>query len=196
LPYPKARVINHASRAGERGGDGGLSADREPNIGGSGRHQAIFFAGRLQAAVNEGSLHFGIDNTALVQECFTARDGIITRVEFCGSICTRFNSHYGETLICARRIFARTPRARSDADCLSGRRAETGMTVEVYEAPRQVIADVERIMQNAASKWAASKYVFDEHSGRRCLRHQCALEFCGDPERMLDSIRTCAWRIF
>jgi len=30
------------------------------------------------------SFYFGIDNVALVQECFTARDGIITRVEVLG----------------------------------------------------------------------------------------------------------------
>ena len=29
-------------------------------------------------------MYFGIDNVALVQECFTARDGIITRVEVLG----------------------------------------------------------------------------------------------------------------
>ena len=38
----------------------------------------------LQRAVDENRLYFGIDSTALVQEAFTPRDGVITRIEVLG----------------------------------------------------------------------------------------------------------------
>ena len=57
----------------------------KPNIGGSGAGIERFGrAEALRAAVKENRLYFGIDSTALVQEAFTARDGIITRVEVLG----------------------------------------------------------------------------------------------------------------
>ena len=60
------------------------------------------------------------------------------------------------------------------------------MTVEVYDAPRQVIADVERIMQNAGIEVGGVEYVFDERTGRQMYYDINALSnFVADPERML-----------
>jgi hypothetical protein len=60
------------------------------------------------------------------------------------------------------------------------------MTVETYEAPRQVILDVERIMQNAGIEVGGVEYVTDERSGRQMYYDINALSnFVADPERML-----------
>jgi hypothetical protein len=60
------------------------------------------------------------------------------------------------------------------------------MTVERYEAPRQVIQDVERIMQNAGIEVGGVEYVVDERTGRQMYYDINALSnFVADPERML-----------
>src|ERR1700686_3287070 len=190
LPYPNARVINHASQAVSAGEAVGYPLIVKPNIGGGGGGIKGFSSrSELQAAVDEGGLHFGIDNTALVQECFTARDGLITRVEVLGGKhLYAIQIHItGETFdlcpadICKNTKGEELTRIGSPVDA-----PKTGMTVEVYEAPRQVIADVERIMQNAGIEVGGVEYVFDERSGRQMYYDINALSnFVADPERML-----------
>jgi biotin carboxylase len=85
LPYPKAWVINHPSQALAAAEAIGYPVVIKPNIGGSGAGIERFNSNKeLRAAVEANRLYFGIDSTALVQEAFTARDGIITRVEVLG----------------------------------------------------------------------------------------------------------------
>src|ERR1700751_1096232 len=81
-----SRAFPHETSKALAAGDAiGYPLIVKPNIGGSGAGIKRFSSREeLQAAVDEGSLHFGIDNTALIQEFFTARDGIITRVEVLG----------------------------------------------------------------------------------------------------------------
>ena len=82
MPFPRSRVINHASQAL-------AAADRlrypilvKPNIGGSGaRIQRFERWEDLGAAVAGDTLDLGIDATALVQEFLPAADGSITRLE-------------------------------------------------------------------------------------------------------------------
>src|SRR4029077_12145324 len=85
LPYPKARVINHASQALEAAEAIGYPVVIKPNIGGSGAGIEKFSSSvELRAAVEANRLYFGIDSVALIQEAFTPRDNIITRVEVVG----------------------------------------------------------------------------------------------------------------
>src|SRR5258707_10159158 len=141
LPYPKARVINHASRAVSAAETVGYPLIVKPNIGGSGAGIKRFSSrDELQAAVNEGSLHFGIDNTALVQECFTARDGIITRVEVLGGrYLYAIQIHItGETFdLCPADICKNTKGEELTRIACPVDAPKTGMTVEIYEATRQ-----------------------------------------------------------
>jgi biotin carboxylase len=190
LPYPKARVINHPSQAVSAAEAVGYPLIVKPNIGGSGAGIKRFSSrGELQAAVDEGSLHFGIDNTALVQECFTARDGIITRVEVLGGkYLYAIQIHItGETFdLCPADICKNTKGEELTRIACPVDAPKTGMTVEAYEAPSQVIADVERIMQNAGIEVGGVEYVFDERSGRQMYYDINALSnFVADPERML-----------
>ena len=190
LPYPKARVINHASQALGAGNAVGYPLIVKPNIGGSGAGIKRFSSpAELQAAVDEGSLHFGIDNTALIQECFTARDSIITRVEVLGGKhLYAIQIHItGETFdLCPADICKNTKGEELTRIACPVDAPKTGMTVEVYEAPRQVIADVERIMQNAGIEVGGVEYVFDQRTGRQMYYDINALSnFVADPERML-----------
>src|SRR5260370_21157818 len=85
LAFPKARVINHPSQALDAAEAIGYPVVIKPNIGGSGAGIERFNApNELRGAVEENRLYFGIGSTALVQEAFTARGGIVTRVEGLG----------------------------------------------------------------------------------------------------------------
>ena len=82
VPYPKARVINHASQAVAAAEGLRFPVVVKPNIGGSGAGIQRFDAmADLAAAVAAGSVALGMDDTALVQEFLPARGGHITRLE-------------------------------------------------------------------------------------------------------------------
>src|SRR6202140_1023045 len=190
LPYPKARVINHASQAVSAAEAVGYPLIVKPNIGGSGAGIKRFSSrNELQAAVDEGSLQFGIDNTALVQECFTARDGIITRVEVLGGkYLYAIQIHItGETFdlcpadICKSARGEELTRIACPVDA-----PKTGMTVEAYEAPPRVIANVERLMHEAGIEVGGVEYVIDEPTGRLLYYDINALSnFVADPGRIV-----------
>lgn len=190
LPYPKARVINHPSQAVSAAEQVGYPLIVKPNIGGSGAGIKRFTSRNgLQAAVDEGSLLFGIDNTALIQECFTARDGVITRVEVLGGKhLYAIQIHItGETFdLCPADICKNTKGEELTRIACPVDAPKTGMSVEVYNAPRQVIDDVERIMREAGIEVGGVEYVIDDRTGRQLYYDINALSnFVADPVRML-----------
>ena len=82
VPYPRARVINHASQAPAAGRGLRFPVVVKPNIGGSGAGiQRFESLEALQAAVQVGAVALGMDDTALVQEFLPAEGGHITRLE-------------------------------------------------------------------------------------------------------------------
>ena len=190
LPYPKARVINHPSQAVSAAEEIGYPLILKPNIGGSGAGIKRFSSrAELQAAVDEGSLYFGIDNTALVQECFTARDGIINRVEVLGGkYLYAIQIHItGETFdLCPADICKSTRGEELTRIACPVDAPKTGMTVEAYEAPRRVIENVERIMAGAGVEVGGVEYVIDDPTGRLLYYDINALSnFVADPVKML-----------
>jgi D-Ala-D-Ala ligase-like protein len=190
LPYPKARVINHPSQAVSAAEEIGYPLIVKPNIGGSGAGIKRFTShAELQAAVDEGSLLFGIDNTALIQECFTARDGIITRLEVLGGKhLYAIQIHItGETFdLCPADICKNTKGEELTRIACPVDAPRTGMSVEVYNAPRQAIEDVERIMREAGIEVGGVEYVVDDRTGRQLYYDINALSnFVADPVRML-----------
>jgi D-Ala-D-Ala ligase-like protein len=190
LPYPKARVINHPSQALSAAEEIGYPVIVKPNIGGSGAGIKRFTSPlELQAAVTENSLYFGIDSTALVQECFTARDGIITRVEVLGGkYLYAIQIHItGETFdLCPADICKNTKGEELTRIACPVDAPKTGMTVEAYQAPHRVIEEVERVMQHAGIEVGGVEYVIDERTGRQLYYDINALSnFVADPERML-----------
>lgn len=190
LQYPKARVINHPSQALEAAEAIGYPLIVKPNIGGSGAGIKRFSSAKeLRAAVDENSLHFGIDNVALVQEFFTARDGVITRVEVLGGeYLYAIQIHItGETFdLCPADICKNTKGEELTRIACPVDAPKTGLTVEAYEPPRQVIDDVERIMEVAGIEVGGVEYVIDDKTGRQLYYDINALSnFVSDPERMI-----------
>src|SRR5258705_9433434 len=144
LPYPKARVINHPSQALAAAEAIGYPVVIKPNIGGSGAGIERFNSTEeLRAAVEANRLYFGIDSTALVQEAFTARDGIITRVEVLGGkFLYAIQIHItGESYnLCPAGICQNTRGEELTRIACPVGAPTSGMKVEGYDPPRRVIA--------------------------------------------------------
>lgn len=143
----------------------------------------------MRAAVEENSLSFGIDNIALVQEFFTARDGVITRVEVLGGeYLYAIQIHItGETFdLCPADICKNTKGEELTRIACPVDAPKTGLTVEAYEPPRHVIDEVERVMEVAGIEVGGIEYVMDDRTGRLLYYDINALSnFVSDPERMI-----------
>ena len=190
LSYPKARVINHPSQALSAAEAIGYPLIIKPNIGGSGAGIKRFSSpDELRAAVEENSLYFGIDNTALVQEFFTARDGVITRVEVLGGeYLYAIQIHItGDTFdLCPADICKNTKGEELARSACPIDAPKSGLTVEAYEPPRRIIEDVERIMEVAGIEVGGIEYVIDDRTGRLLYYDINALSnFVSDPERVI-----------
>jgi hypothetical protein len=190
LPYPKAIVINHPSQALAAAEKIGYPVVLKPNIGGSGAGVARFSSKQqLQQAVEEKQLYFGIDSVGLVQEAFTARDSIITRVEVLGGrFLYAIQIHItGDSFnLCPADICQNTRGEELARGACALDAPKSGMKVEGYQPSRQVIEDVERIMAECGIEVGGIEYVIDAHSGRQLYYDINALSnFVADPERVI-----------
>jgi hypothetical protein len=190
LPYPKARVINHPSQALEAAEAIDYPVVVKPNIGGSGAGIERYSSKEeLLAAVDANRLYFGIDSTALVQEAFTARDGIITRVEVLGGkYLYAIQIHItGESYnLCPADICQNTRGEELTRIACPVDAPKSGMKVEGYEPPRQVIEDVELIAELAGVEVGGIEYVIDDRTGRQLYYDVNALSnFVADPVRVI-----------
>ena len=190
LSYPRARIINHPSQALAAAEAIGYPVVLKPNIGGSGAGIERFSSpDQLRSAVEANRLYFGIDSTALVQEAFTARGGIITRVEVLGGkYLYAIQIHTtGESFnLCPADICQNTRGEELTRIACPVDAPKTGMQVEGYEPPRQVIEDVERIVELAGVEVGGIEYVFDEATGRQLYFDVNALSnFVADPVRVI-----------
>lgn len=190
LPYPKARVINHPSQALAAAEALGYPVVLKPNIGGSGAGIERFTSpDQLRSAVEANRLYFGIDSTALVQQAFTARGGMITRVEVLGGkYLYAIQIHMtGESFnLCPADICQNTRGEELTRIACPVDAPKSGMKVEGYEPPREVIEDVERIVELAGVEVGGVEYVFDERTGRQLYYDVNALSnFVADPVRVV-----------
>src|ERR1700719_1090336 len=190
LPYPKARVINHVSQALGAAEAIGYPVVIKPNIGGSGAGIERFSSpAALGAAVDEKRLYFGIDSTALVQEAFTARDGIVTRVEVIGGkFIYAIKIHItGDSFnLCPADICQNTKGEELTRIACPVDAPKTGMTVEGYDPPRKIIDEVECIMALGNVEVGGLEYVIDDRTGRQLYYDVNALSnFVADPVRIV-----------
>ncbi len=148
LAYPKARVIHRASQAADA--TAGLRFDSREQL----------------AAAGEVSL--GIDATGLVQEFIPARGGYIVRCEVLdGKFLYAIKVHTtGETFDLCPADICRTVSGVDLARAACALDApKSGIRVEGYEPPAQVIADVERIMEAAGIELGGVEYMLDDRDG-------------------------------
>lgn len=171
LPFPKARVIHRGSQAAEAAQGLRWPVVVKPNIGGSGAGVKRFDTteGLVQAAA-ANELTFGLDSTALVQEFIPARGSHIVRVEVLnGKFLYAIKVHItGETFdLCPADICRTTGGVDLNRAACPVDAPKTGISVEGYEPPREVIADVERIMSHAGIELGGVEYITDDRDGQR-----------------------------
>jgi D-alanine-D-alanine ligase-like ATP-grasp enzyme len=167
LPYPRARVINSAARAVEAAEGLRFPVVVKANVGGSGAGIVRYDTPQALADA-AGRLDFGVDHTALVQEFVPARGGHITRVETLGGKYLYAIKVYttGESFnlcpadICQRADGVELVRAACPIDA-----PKTGLKVEGYTPPADVIAACERIMQTAGIDVGGIEYMTDDRDG-------------------------------
>jgi len=190
LPGPRARVINHPSQALGAAEAIGFPVVIKPNIGGSGAGIEKFSApGDLRRAVEEQRLYFGIDSTALVQEAFTARDGVITRIEVLGGkylYAIRIHTTGESFNLCPADICQNTKGEELTRIACPVDAPKSGMKVEAYTPPARVMEDAERIMELAGVEVGGIEYVTDDRTGRQLYYDVNALSnFVADPVRVI-----------
>lgn len=209
LPYPRARVINHGSRAAEAAEGLRFPVVVKANIGGSGAGITRFDSlDDLARAASEERLKLGIDHTALVQEYVPARGGHIVRVETLGGKFLYAIKVFlaGDTFnlcpadICQRSDGVELARSACPVDA-----PKSGLKVEGYRPPDDVIDACERIMQAAGIDVGGIEYLVDERDGTLAYYDINALSnFVADArrvvgfdpfERLVDYLETRAgWR--
>jgi glutathione synthase/RimK-type ligase-like ATP-grasp enzyme len=169
LPYPRARIINHPSRASEAARDLRFPVIIKANIGGSGagivRYDTL---AALERASKAGTIDLGIDQTALVQEFVPARDGHITRVETLGGKYLYgirvFTS--GESFnLCPADICQTTDGVELARTGCPADAPRTGLQVEACTPPDEVIDAVERIARAAQIDVGGIEYLVDDRDG-------------------------------
>lgn len=169
LPYPKSRVINHSADAVEASRGLRFPVVVKPNVGGSGAGVLRFdHRKQLEEAARSNSLDLGLDNTALVQEFIPARGGYIVRVEVVG---TKFiygiKVHLtGETFdLCPADICKTTGGEELQRSACPVDAPKTGLRVEGYVPPDEIIHSVERIMREATIEVGGVEYIVDDRDG-------------------------------
>jgi glutathione synthase/RimK-type ligase-like ATP-grasp enzyme len=170
LPYPRTRVINHASQATVAAEGLRFPVVVKANVGGSGAGIVRFNRpADLAHAAAEGGLNFGVDHTALVQEFIPARGNLITRIETLGGeylygikILSKGDSfNLCPADICQRSDGAELVRTACPVDA-----PRTGLKVEGFRPAPEVIDAVERIAVAMGIDVGGIEYMIDDRDGR------------------------------
>src|SRR5690242_12960443 len=168
LPFPAARVINHAAQAPGAARGLRFPVVLKPNIGGAGVRR-FETPEQLEEASRASALDLGIDHTALVQEYIPAADQRIVRVEVLGGRYLYAIRIYtsGESFnlcpadVCQTVGGAELVRAACPVDA-----PKNSMRVEGYTPPPEIVAQVECIMQAAHIDVGGVEYMMDERDER------------------------------
>lgn len=190
LPFPKARAIHRPSHAVAAAEGLRWPIVVKPNIGGSGAGVKRFDTPEaLAQAAASNELAFGLDTTALVQEFIPARDAHIVRVEVLnGKFLYAIKVHItGETFdLCPADICKTTGGVELNRVACPVDAPKTGISVEGYDPPAEIIADVERIMSHAGIELGGVEYITDDRDGKRLYYDINALSnFVADGPRVV-----------
>ena len=169
LAYPRARVINSAALAVKASESLRFPIVVKANIGGSGAGIVRFDSrDALVHAAENGKLDLGIDQTGLVQEFIPPHDGHITRVETLGGKYLYAIKVYttGDTFnLCPADICQTTDGVELTRVACPVDAPRSGLRVEAFEPPRDVIRSVERIVQTAQIDVGGVEYIIDDRDG-------------------------------
>ena len=207
VPYPRARVINHASQAVAAAEGLRYPIVVKPNIGGSGAGIVRFDSGAaLEAAVAAGSVSLGLDETGLVQEFVPAEGGHITRLEILEhellyAIQITPPTDHGFNLCPADICQVENQQsAINNQQSLDLCPAKPAMQIEATSAPADVVRHAMAISRQAGLDVCGIEYLVDARDGRPCFYDVNALSnFVTDAvrvvgfdpfERLVDVIET------
>ena len=169
LGYPAARVIHNPKQAAFAAEGLRFPVVVKANIGGSGAGIVLYDSIRdLKRAADAGEINLGLDQTALVQEYITPANGHITRVETLnGKFLYAINVYTtGESFnLCPADICQTTGGVELARNACPADAPKSGLTVEAYTPPAEVIAAVERIAEATQMDVGGIEYMTDARSG-------------------------------
>ena len=188
LPYPNARVINHASQAPAAADGLRFPIVVKPNIGGSGAG-IVRFDTPDALARGAAAIDLGVDHTALVQEYVPAQDGRIVRVEVLDGeylYAIRIYSS-GETFnLCPADVCQGIDGVELARPACAADAPKNNLRVEPFTPPPSIVADVERIMLASGIEIGGVEYLIDARDGRPYFYDVNALSnFIADAPRVL-----------
>lgn len=167
--YPKAKVVNHTSQLVRATHGLRFPIVVKANIGGSGAGIVKYNSeSSLAEDIMQNQIDFGIDHTALVQEYIPARGGYITRVETLGGKFLYAIKVYtnGESFnLCPADICQTTDGKELVRNACALDAPKTGLKVEAYDPPAEVINAVEKIVQSAGIDVGGIEYIIDDRDG-------------------------------
>jgi hypothetical protein len=169
LPYPKTHVLNSPSLAVAASENLRFPIVVKANVGGSGAGIVRFDTrdSLINAAAN-GRLDLGIDQTALVQEFIPPRHGHITRVETLGGKYLYAIKVFttGDTFnLCPADICQTTDGVELTRVACPVDAPQSGLRVEAFQPPSEVIRSVERIVSAAQIDVGGVEYIVDDRDG-------------------------------
>jgi hypothetical protein len=190
LRYPHARVISHAAEAPRAASDLRFPIVVKANIGGSGAGVVRYDSPTaLELAVEADQLDLGIDGTALVQEFVPARDSQITRVETLGGKYLYAIKIYtsGESFnLCPADICQTTAGVELARSACPVDAPRSGLRVEGYTPPAEIIKAVEAIAQTAKIDVGGIEYFIDDRDGDvKFYDINCLSNFVADATRVV-----------
>ena len=190
LGYPRARVISHPTEAPRAASGLQFPLVVKANIGGSGAGIVRYDSpAALELAVEADQLDLGIDGTALVQEFIPARDGYITRGETLGGKYLYAIKIYtsGESFnLCPADICQTTAGQELTRSPCPVDAPRSGMRVEGYTPPAEIIAAVEAIAQTAQIDVGGIEYFIDDRDGEvKFYDINCLSNFVADATRVV-----------
>lgn len=190
LPYPRARVINHAAEAPAAAEGLRFPVVVKPNIGGSGAGVRRFETPQeLERAAGAGALDLGIDRTGLVQEFIPADQGRIVRVEVLDGrflYAIRIYTPGDSFNLCPADVCHRVDGAELERTACAVDAPNNGLRVEGYEPPAEVVADVEHIAAAGGIELGGVEYMIDARDGQHYYYDVNALSnFVADAPRVV-----------
>jgi hypothetical protein len=186
LPYPKSRAINDPALAVAAARGLRYPVLDKANIGGSGAGIIRYESEQaLAGAVDRGEVELGLDGVSLVQESAPLRGGHIVRVETLGGkylYAIRVYPAVGSFDLCP----ADACQTANGIELVRGACAvdapNTGLRVDGYTPPPEIIAQVEAISRRAGLDVGGIEYLVDDRDGQHYFYDVNALSnFVADP---------------
>jgi glutathione synthase/RimK-type ligase-like ATP-grasp enzyme len=190
-PCPATRVANSPATvvAAARGLRYPLLV--KANVGGSGAGIERFDSeAALTSAAAAGSLNFGVDGVALVQEMAPLRDGHITRIEVLdGRVLYAINVYPAPDSLfnlCPADVCQTTDGRPLSRSACALDAPKTGMRVERADPPGEILRLAERIARHVSLDVGGIEYLVDDRDGRHYFYDINALSnFVADARRVV-----------